>query len=51
MQNAASLCLVTLKPSAAASIASCPLAYRISPTGDTDNPNRMVPLTVMKASA
>ena len=38
-QKAAILCLVTLKPSAGASTASCPLACRISPTAERDRPN------------
>ena len=50
-QKAASLCLVTLKPSAPACTGSCPLACRISPTGERDRPKRIAPLTAMKPSA
>ena len=49
--KAASLCLATLKPSAPACTASCPLACRIRPIGERDRPNRMAPLTVMKPNA
>ena len=51
MMKAASLCLVTLKPSAPACTASWPLACRMSPTGERDSENRIAPLTAMNHRA